>query len=170
MTDEYLGKILAVACETADADGATLFVVDGEFLRPYLIYRLPVAYIAGIGDVRIGTQCCGRAVEQKRPWIVSDMLTDPLFADGRAEATNSPVRAAFSVPVLDNGVVIASLACHFTRPHTPSDVDIERNQAFANLFSISLRTRMPLSFDRPCFLDCDPDGGLDPDQPQDEAA
>ena len=152
MTDEYLGKMLGVACDMAGADGATLFVVDGEVLRPYLIYRLPVEYIEGIGVVRVGSQCCGRAVEQKRPWIVKDMLTDPLFADGRTGAVNSPIRAAFSVPVMDGNTAIASVACHFTHPHSPSDVDIERNQAFARLFAISLRTRLPLSVDHPCFV------------------
>ncbi len=155
MTDEYLGKMLGMVCEIAGADGATLFVVDGPVLRPFLIYRLPPEYIQGVGLVRIGTQCCGRAVAHKRPWIVTDMLTDPLFADGRAGAANSPIRAGFSVPVLDGNHAIASLACHFSRPHTPTEVDIERNQAFARLFAISIRARLPLSLDVPCFLDGD---------------
>src|SRR5579862_9566447 len=112
--------MLGMACEMAEADGATLFVVDGEVLRPFLVYRLPAEYIQGIGTVRVGAQCCGRAVENKSPWIVSDMLTDPLFAEGRKGAVNSPIRAAFSVPVMDGNTAIASLACHFNHPHTPS--------------------------------------------------
>ncbi|MGH9587980.1 MAG: GAF domain-containing protein [Acidobacteriaceae bacterium] len=159
MTDAYLGKMLGVACETADADGATLFVVEGAVLRPYLVYHLPVEYIEGIGDVRIGTQCCGRAVEHKRPWIVTDMLSDPLFADGRPGALGSPIRAAFSVPVIDGDTVIASLACHFTHPHSPSAVDIERNEAFAKLFAICLRARFPLPLDRPYFVDSEHSAG-----------
>lgn len=153
MTDEYLGKMLGVACQMANAHGATLFVVDGDLLRPYLIYNLPADYIRGIGTVRVGTQCCGRAVAHKRPWIVTNMLTDPLFADGRAGALDSPIRAGFSVPVMDGGTVIAALACHFTSPHTPSDIDIERNEVFARLFAISLRARMPVQTDAPFFLD-----------------
>lgn len=153
MTDEYLGKMLGVACQMADAHGATLFVVDGDVLRPYLIYNLPAEYIRGIGTVRVGEQCCGRAVEHKRPWIVTNMLTDPLFAEGREGALDSPIRAGFSVPVIDGDTVIASLACHFTRPHTPSDIDIERNEVFARLFAISLRARMPVQTDGPLFLD-----------------
>jgi GAF domain-containing protein len=153
MTDEYLGKMLGVACEMANAQGATLFTVDGPVLRPYLVYRLPVEYVRGIGTVRVGAQCCGRAVAHKKPWIVTDMLTDPLFAEGRAGATDSPIRAAFSVPVLDGDQVIASLACHFTAPHTPSALDIERNQVFANLFAISLRGRIPLTNAEPRFIE-----------------
>ncbi|WP_162601262.1 GAF domain-containing protein [Occallatibacter savannae] len=152
MTDEYLAKMLGVACEQAEAQGATLFVVDQDVLKPYIIYNLPAEYTKGIGTVRVGEQCCGRAVAHKRPWIVTDMLTDPLFTDGRKGATDSPIRAAFSVPVIDGDDVIASLACHFTKPHTPSPLDIERNEVFANLFAISLRGRRPFVIEKPIHV------------------
>lgn len=143
--------MVRLACELADAHGATLFFVDGLVLRPYIIYNLPKEYILGIGTVHIGTQCCGRAVEQKRPWIVSDMLTDPLFVEGRDGAVKSPIRAAFSVPVLDGNKAIASLACHYLEPHVPSKLDIERNEVFAKLIAISLRGRHPISIAEPFF-------------------
>src|SRR5262249_25667774 len=143
--------MVRLACELADADGASLFWVDGKVLRPYIIYNLPEEYIAGIGTVRVGSQCCGRAVEHKKPWVVSDMLTDPLFAEGRDGAAASVVRAAFSVPVFDGDRVIASLACHFTKAHTPSKLDIERNQVFANLIAISLKGRAPVALAKPVF-------------------
>jgi GAF domain-containing protein len=139
MVGAYLSKLVRIACELADAKGATLYLVDGPALRPYIIYNLPKEYIDGIGVVRVGEQCCGRAVEKKRPWIVADMLIDPLFVEGRQGAVDSPIRAGFSVPVLDRNEVIASLACHFEVPHTPSQLDIERNQVFANLIAITLR-------------------------------
>ena len=151
MTDAYLSRMLGVACEMANAHGATLFLVDGAVLRPFLVYNLPAEYIQGIGEVRVGAQCCGRAVEHRKPWIVTDMLTDPLFADGRAGAVASPIRAAFSVPVMDGDTAIGSLACHFTSPHTPTNVDIERNEVFARLFAISLRSRMPFQPGEPLF-------------------
>lgn len=151
MTDAYLAKMLGVACEMANAQGATLYVVDGPILKPYIIYNLPLQYIRGIGTVRVGAQCCGRAVENKRPWIVTDMLTDPLFADGRNGAVDSPIRAGFSVPVMDGDMAIASLACHFSSAHTPTDLDIERNEVFARLFAISLRTRLPLDLGHPIY-------------------
>lgn len=152
MTDAYLARMLGVACEMASAQGATLFVVDGPILRPYLVYNLPSEYIQGVGDVKIGTQCCGRAVAHKKPWIVIDMLTDPLFADGLAGALASPIRAAFSVPVMDGDTPIASLACHFTYPHEPSKLDIERNEVFAKLFAISLHTQQPVNAGQPLYL------------------
>lgn len=133
--------MVRLACEMADAHGATLFLVDGLILRPYVIHNLPKGYIDGIGAVRVGTQCCGRAVSYKKPWIVTDMLTDPLFSDGRQGAIASPIRAAFSVPVMDGDKVLGSLACHYVSPHSPSRLDIERNEVVARLIGISLRGR-----------------------------
>lgn len=139
--DEHIVKLVRLACEIADAQAASLFLVDGDVLRPYVIYNLPEEYVDGIGEVRVGTQCCGRAVESRKPWIVSDMLHDPLFADGRDGASGSPIRAAFSVPVFQDDAVIASLACHYDAPHVPSAVDIDRNQHFARLIAITIKGR-----------------------------
>ncbi len=144
--------MVRLAAEIADADAASLFLVDGNVLRPYIIYNLPEQYIAGIGSVRVGSQCCGRAVEARRPWVVADMLHDPLFAEGRDGAANSLIRAAFSVPVLEGDDAIASLACHYTAPYTPSALDIERNQHFARLIAITLKSTEPPSLAKPVFL------------------
>lgn len=139
--DAHVVKLVRLACEIAEADAASLFLVDGPVLRPYIIYNLPREYVAGIGEVLVGSQCCGRAAEAGKPWIVTDMLTDPLFAEGRDGAANSPIRAAFSVPVFQGDRVIASLACHYAVPHVPSTVDIDRNEHFARLIAITLKGR-----------------------------
>lgn len=149
MTDTYLTTLVRIACDVADASAGSLFLVDGDVLRPYIIYNLPAEYVAGIGTVRVGSQCCGRAVAHKKPWIVSDMLTDPLFAEGRDGAASSPIRAAFSVPVLEGDVAIASLACHFSVPHIPTQVDVERNEVFARLIAITLKGREAFDFGKP---------------------
>src|SRR5690242_7548731 len=127
MNERYLETLVRLAAEIANAHAASLFTVVGDTLHPYVIYNLPPDYVEGIGPVRVGTQCCGRAIEKKKPWIVTDMLTDPLFADGRQGAVKSAIRAAFSVPVLDGDNAIASLACHYTTAHHPTALDIERN-------------------------------------------
>jgi GAF domain-containing protein len=134
-----VAKLVRLACEISDAHAGSLFLVDGGVLRPYVIYNLPEDYIDGIGEVQVGSQCCGRAVEARRPWVVTDMLTDPLFADGRKGAAESLIRAGFSVPVFQGNKVIASLACHYTQPHTPSALDIDRNEHFAKLIAITLK-------------------------------
>jgi GAF domain-containing protein len=143
--EQFLKTLVRLAAEIADAHAASLFCVDGSVLRPYIIYNLPEEYVAGIGTVRVGTQCCGRAVAFKKPWIVADMLQDPLFAEGRNGAENTLIRAGFSVPVFDGEKVIASLACHYTAPHTPSRLDIERNEHFARLIAITMKNGTALS-------------------------
>ena len=152
MREAYLQTMVRLAAEIAGAQGASLFLVDGSVLRPYVIYNLPEDYVAGIGTVRVGSQCCGRAVEARRPWIVTDMLADPLFAEGRDGAVNSPVRAAFSVPVLEGANAVASLACHYTAPHAPTRLDIERNEHFAKLIAITLKGGDPIRFTAPLFV------------------
>ena len=134
----FIENLVRLACEAAGSSGATLCLVRGDHLLPNIVHKLPQEYMDGIGPVRIGTQCCGRAVEHKRPWVVTDMLTDPLFADGRGGAEASTIRAAFSVPVFDGDRAIASLACHYDQPYTPSPADIERNENFAKLIGVSL--------------------------------
>jgi GAF domain-containing protein len=143
--------MVRLAAEISDAHAASLFMVDGDVLRPYILYNLPEEYVAGIGSVRVGTQCCGRAVESRRPWIVTDMLEDPFFADGRKGATDSPIRAAFSVPVFQGREVIASLACHFNHAHTPTKLDIERNEHFARLIAITMKGAEPVALRKPIF-------------------
>lgn len=66
MLNPLIVTMVRLACELADAKGATLFLADGAVLRPGVIYNLPQEYIEGIGTVRVGSQCCGRAVESKQ--------------------------------------------------------------------------------------------------------
>jgi GAF domain-containing protein len=85
-------------------------------------------------------------VEHKRPRVVADMPTDPLFTEGRAAAEASPIRAGFSVPVFDGERVIGALACHYENRYTPTPWDVERNESFAQLIGIALielRTAAP---------------------------
>lgn len=136
-----LTSLVRLAAEGAKSRSSSLYVLDpeGKYLKPYATYGLPESYVRGCGDVLVGTQCCGRAVEHRRPWVVSDMLTDPLFADARRAAENSEIRAAFSVPVIDAADnCIGSLACHYSHPYTPSNYDLERNRVFATLIAFAI--------------------------------
>jgi GAF domain-containing protein len=136
-----LGTLLQLAAESANSVAASLYVVDEHepVLKPLATYGLPRDYIEACGNVPIGDQCCGRAVQYRKPWIVSDMLTDPLFASAREAALRSPIRAAFSVPAIDqDGRCLGSLACHYSEPHTPTAEDIERNQIWANMIASAI--------------------------------
>jgi GAF domain-containing protein len=138
---DFVANLVRLAGESAHADGASLYTIDQtrRFLKPFVVHNLPHSYIDGIGWVEIGTQCCGRAVQMKKPWVVRDMLSDPLFKDGLKGAQNCDIRAGFSVPVITHdGNAVGSLACHFRRPYAPTNRDLEKNQTFAALIAHAL--------------------------------
>jgi hypothetical protein len=81
-------------------------------------------------NVRTGDQCCGRAVQHRKPWVVSDTLTDPLFASARDAALRSRVRAAFSVPVVNEASeCLGSFACHYGEPISPLSEKLSTTQS-----------------------------------------
>jgi len=126
-----LGELVKLAAQDGHSTSASFYIADWPLyvLKPLTTYGLPPEYVEACGSVRIGDQCCGRAVESRKPWIVSDMLTDPLFASARAAAEVSPIRAAFSVPVIDeNRECLGSLACHYSEVHTASPAEIRGNE------------------------------------------
>jgi GAF domain-containing protein len=139
---DFIANLVRLAGEAVDADGSSLYTVDAthRFLQPFVVHKLPESYVRGIGQVEVGSQCCGRAVAERKPWVVRDMLSDPLFKDGAAGAKACDIRAAFSVPVIaQDGTAMASLACHFRRPYEPTPSDLERNQSFATLIAQALQ-------------------------------
>jgi GAF domain-containing protein len=133
-----LAQLIQLTAEAGNSHAASIFIVDSRenVLKPLITFGLPESYVKACGDIRIGDQCCGRAVQQRKTWIVSDMLTDPLFASARGAALDSPIRAAFSVPIIDQtGRCIGSLACHYSEPYTPTSEDIDRNDIWATMIA-----------------------------------
>lgn len=136
-----LTELVQLAVNAAKSEAGSLFLLDEErqVLKMAVTIGLPDDYVKGCGDVPLGEQCCGRAAQHKKAWIVTDMLTDPLFASGREAAVKSGIRAAFSVPVIEaQGKVLGSLACHYRKPFSPTAYDIERNHVFATLIAFAL--------------------------------
>ena len=133
-----IGELIRLAADSAQSTSASLYLLDPNqaVLKPLATLGLPEQYVQACGDVHIGDQCCGRAVQQRKPWIVSDMLEDPLFASAKKAAQVSPIRAAFSVPVIDEkGDCLGSLGCHYDHPHVPDKADIERNEIWASMIA-----------------------------------
>lgn len=140
-----LAELIQLVAESANSTSASFYVADWRqnVLKPAITYGLPPTYVDACGDVSIGDQCCGRAVLHRKPWVVSDMLSDPLFSSARDAALASPIRAGFSVPVIDgNNECIGSIGCHYVEPHTPSSADIERNEVWASVIAHTISQYM----------------------------
>jgi GAF domain-containing protein len=133
-----LAELVQLAAEAAKSSSASFYILDVRegVLKPLITYGLPPAYVEACGNVRVGDQCCGRAVQNRKPWIVSDMQNDPLFASAKTAASVSPIRAAFSVPVVgQDGNCLGSLACHYSETYTATREQIERNETWANMIA-----------------------------------
>jgi len=142
--------LVEAASACVGSNMGSLYLLDEKrgVLKPFVIHNLPESYLAGCAEVPLGTQCCGRAALHKTPWIVSDMWTDPLFADCREAAMATGMRSAFSVPVLDvNGTCKGALASHFREAYMPSPYDLERQSLFAKLIAFAL-TRTDFTVDQ----------------------
>ena len=134
-------ELVTLAAQAAGTNMGALYMLDStkRFLQPYVLVNMPEAYVGECGLVEVGTQCCGRAVAHRRPWIVSDMLTDPLFAEAREASVKTGIQSAFSVPVLTaDGEPLGSLSSHFYKKYTPSQYMIERNRLFATLIAFAI--------------------------------
>ena len=133
-----LARLVRLAAEGVQSTGSSFYAVHDEekVLIPVITYGLPSSYVEACGNVRIGDQCCGRAVQYRKPWIVADMLKDPLFAAAKEAANVSPIRAGFSVPVIaGTGRCIGSLGCHYPEPYMPTPEQVRRNQELASMIA-----------------------------------
>lgn len=139
--ESTLNELVQLAVSAARSEAGSLALMDEErqVLKIAITVGLPEDYVKGCGDIALGDQCCGRAALHRKPWIVTDMLSDPLFASAREASARTGIRAAFSVPVIQaNGKVLGSLACHYRKPYTPTAYEIERNHLFATLIAFAL--------------------------------
>ena len=133
-----VGEIVQLAAQAGNCRAASFFILDSArlILVPLVTFGLPAEYVDSCGNVRVGDQCCGRAVQHRKPWVVSDMLNDPLFVSAREGALRTGIRAAFSVPVINEaGDCFGSLACHYGETHIPSSEEIERNTNWAEMIA-----------------------------------
>jgi PAS domain S-box-containing protein len=128
MGQSPLPKILDVLC--ADIENhhpgmlcsVLLLDPDGVTLRNGAAPSLPKEYTQAIDGVKIGPYAgsCGTAIYRKQPVVVSDIATDPLWADYRDLALPHGLRACWSAPIpAQNGSMLGTFAIYYREPHTP---------------------------------------------------
>jgi PAS domain S-box-containing protein len=124
-----LADILESLCETIDAQASNvksavlLMDADGMHLRPAAGPRFPKEFLEAITPVRIGpcVGSCGTAAFLKQRVIVSDIATDPLWADYREFALSYGFRAAWSQPLFSkNQQVLGTFGMYYPKVRIPS--------------------------------------------------
>src|SRR5246127_1771066 len=151
-----LADILEGLCETIDAQARNtkssvmLMDADGMHLRPAAGPRLPKGWIGAIPPLRIGpcVGSCGTAASLKQRVIVSDIATDPLWADYRDLALSYGLRAAWSQPLLSkNQEVLGTFCVSYAEPRTPNETDLRLIEGACHIAVIAIegeRTQVAL--------------------------
>lgn len=138
-----VASLVRFAAATSGSDMGSLYLLDpaDRLLKPYVIINLPERFTQGCETVALGTQCCGRTALHKRPWVVHDMWSDPLFIDCREAAMASGIRAGFSVPVMDKdtGACLGTLASHFYEVYRPDERTLDSFYLLAELIAFALQ-------------------------------
>ncbi len=134
-----LTEILENLCGTIDAQApyiiSTVLLMDpdGNRLWPAVGPRVPSGWTQAITPLEIGPRVgsCGTAAFLKKPVIVSDIASDPLFVDFhngvyRDIALSYGLRASWSQPLIaNNNEVLGTFAMYFAEPRRPSDSDLD---------------------------------------------
>lgn len=100
---------------------------DGRHLRHGAAPSLPEAYCAMIDGAEIGPceGSCGTAAYSGKPVFVSDIETDPLWAEYKAVAMPFGLRACWSTPILAAGPkVLGTFAMYHREPREPTVRDL----------------------------------------------
>jgi formate hydrogenlyase transcriptional activator len=142
-----LPDILEKLCETIDAQSSDvksavmLMDPDGMHLRPAAGPRFPKEWLEAITPVKIGpcVGSCGSAAFLKQRVIVSDIATDPLWADYRELTLRYGFRAAWSQPLLSkNQHVLGTFGMYYSEVRIPSETDLRLIEGAGHIAVIAI--------------------------------
>jgi len=128
--EQTLGELIRIV-ETTSSTGVLgsilLLDADGKTLRHGAAPSLPKAYCEAIDGTEIGAcvGSCGTAAYLGAAVYVSDIATDPLWADFKELALSHGLRACWSIPILTRGRdVIGTFAMYHREPREPTFRDL----------------------------------------------
>ena len=159
-------KIVEMSSRTGMIGSILLLDAEGRHLHHGAAPSLPPEYSAAIDGFEIGACAgsCGTAAYMGAAVFVSDIETDPLWADFKAIALPHGLRACWSIPILTRGrKVLGTFAMYHREPREPTIRDlmlvdlitqtaalvIDRERAHAALQSIATMTGKNVEPNRP---------------------
>ena len=114
---------------------------DGKHVRHGAAPNLPEAYIKAVDGAPIGPRngSCGTAMYLRKPVVVKDVLTDPLWADYRKLAEICGLRACWSTPILSpHGEVLGSFAMYRQETRGPLPEELRLTQIATHIAGIAI--------------------------------
>jgi len=144
--DEVLTRIAQHVEALAPGALCSILLLDGDgiHLRSAAAPSLPPDYSRAIEGLLIGPQAgsCGTAAYRGEQVIVTDIATDPLWADYAALALPLGLRACWSTPVrAGSGKVLGTFALYYREPHTPAAAELQLIERWSRLTSIAIEHR-----------------------------
>jgi PAS domain S-box-containing protein len=141
-----LDAICRLVEELASGSLSSILLVDpsANRLRHGAAPSLPSPYTAAVDGVVIGPSAgsCGTAAYRAEPVIVSDIATDPLWADYRDLALAHGLRACWSTPILSSaGKVLGTFAIYYREPRSPTAIDHTVMKQIVHLASIAVERK-----------------------------
>ncbi|MFZ6815889.1 GAF domain-containing sensor histidine kinase [Undibacterium sp. Rencai35W] len=133
----------------AQSDGVLCSVLllddDGVHIRKGAGPSLPESYMTVLDGFEIGPAVgsCGTAMYRKEMVIVSDIMTDPLWAPYKQLVTEHGLRACWSSPVyLNKDKVLGTFAMYYREVRSPGPADMTLIAVATHLAGIAIeRTR-----------------------------
>ena len=114
---------------------------DGKHVRHGAAPNLPEAYVKAVNGAPIGPRngSCGTAMYTRRPVVVTDVMTDPLWTDYRELAQISGLRACWSTPILSaQGDVLGSFAMYRQENRGPRPEETRLTQIATHIAGIAI--------------------------------
>jgi PAS domain S-box-containing protein len=149
-TGKPLAVILDGLCrlvdKLCDKSLASILLIDpnGRCLRRGAGPRFPEAFMAAVDGVEIGPSVgsCGTAAYRKEQVIVSDIATDPLWANYRELALEYGLRSGWSTPILSSdGSVLGVFGIYGREPRTPTPQHHHTIKQITHLASVAIERK-----------------------------
>jgi PAS domain S-box-containing protein len=148
---DSLSDILETLCllveEQSSGVLASILLMDsnGKQLRHGAAPNLPKTYTKAIDGAFIGPAVgsCGTAAYRAEQVIVSDIATDPLWADFRELALSHSLRACWSTPIFSSeGKVIGTFAMYYREPRSPSSREQDTIKHITYLAGVAIQRKL----------------------------
>jgi PAS domain S-box-containing protein len=146
-----LPDVLDAVCEIIEGQSqdnlvATILLLDedGRRLRSVAGRRAPPSYAQAVDGVTIGpcVGSCGTAAYRGESVVVSDIATDPLWANFRDLALGHGLRACWSTPIFSSkGKVLGTIAVYYPSPRHPSSDEFRLVDILTRTAGIAIERR-----------------------------
>jgi PAS domain S-box-containing protein len=114
---------------------------DGKRVRHGAAPNLPEAYVKAVDGAAIGPRngSCGTAMYTRRPVVVTNVMTDPLWSDYRELAKICGLRACWSTPIISpQGEVLGSFAMYRQENRGPLPEENRLTQIATHIAGIAI--------------------------------